>query len=238
MIYQNEIGKKFPKEQNKGHCRVCGGDLFGSDVVSIKHMSNAWTDENSIFDPDALCICEACQWLTTTNSHRSQIWHKNATMVVESDRTRTLSYYDFFRVLEKKDFTYPVLLAVHGKYKEALQKHIQWKSNRCVSHSSGNIRIAMSGMYVFDTGNRSMLDGIAQFDLNQWLPFVHAIIDKMGKDFLPYLPPKFTDRTKAHLMIVEILNALNASGQLNEATYLAAYLAGYSFFPESGKGVS
>ncbi len=246
MIYQNEVGRKLSKTTNEeGRCRICGGDLLGETVISRKHLSGSWTDENVIADPNSQLLCEACAWMTrgkgddgVRSQNKATIWHGKPCMIVEENRTRTVEYYEFYEILKNRDFTFPVLLAVHGKYKEAVQKHIEWKSNRSISSSPKYMRVAMSGMYVFDTGNRSMIDGVAQFDLDEWLPFADHLAAKVQTGILPYLSEKFSDRTKAHILITEILNALSVSGQLNEASYLAAYLVGYSFFPvkEAEKG--
>ncbi len=242
MIYQNETGKKLTKGTEEGRCRICGGPLLGKTVVSLKHLSGSWTDENIIADPGSKYLCEACAWLTVGKDengervqNKSMIWHGKPAMIVESDKTRTVEYYDFLEILRNKDFTYPVLFAVHGKHQKATQKHIQWKSNRCISKSPEHIRVAMSDMFVFDTGNCSMLDGMAQFSLDPWLEFTEKLANKAKNEILPYLPDKFTDRTKAHSLITMFLNVIDSARQLNEASYLSAYLAGYSLFPDLGK---
>lgn len=240
MIYQNEIGKKLPeKPTGEGRCRICGGELLGDTTFSYSHISNSWTDEIIVEDRDSKHLCEACKWLTsgkaddgTRAQNRATIWHRKPCMVVEEDRTRTVEFYEFFQILKNKDFTFPVVLALHGKHQKAMQKHIQWKCNRCISFSPSQIRVAMSDMYVFNTGNRSMIDGIAQFDLDEWIPYVEKLSKKAETDIAPYLPERFTDRTKAHSIITMYLNVLDSARQLNEATYLAAYLAGYSLYPD------
>ncbi len=244
MIYQNEVGKKLPETTGEGRCRICGGPLVGETVLSFKHLSDSWTDEGVAEDRSSPDLCEACAWMTrgkdangNRTQNKAQIWHSKPCMIVEQDRTRTIEFYDFYQALIQQDFTYPVVLAIHGKHQKATQKHIQWKSGRCVSHSPSLLRVAMSDMYVFDTSNRSMIDGIAQFDLNLWIPYVKNLSKKAKEDILPYLPDAFTDRTKAHTIITMFLTAISSARQLSEATYLAAYLAGYSLFPELGKEV-
>ena len=157
-------------------------------------------------------------------------------MIVEAGgKSRHLEFYDFLKILQNRDFSFPVLLAVHGKYQKATQKHIEWKSNRCVSYSPHRLRIAMSGMHIFDISNGSLLDGIAQIDLDDWFPFVTRLCHFVAHDLVPYMNPKFTDRTKAHFAIKSILDILLKSNNVSESSYLAAYLAGYSAFPDLGK---
>ncbi len=238
MIYQNETGNRLDDNSHTGICRICGGDLHGSKELSIKAISASWTDENNIYDLNSPYICEACQWMTSKpngKSSKSLIWHGTPCMIVENNKTRNIEFDEFYQALINEDLTYPVLLAVHGKYKEATQKHIQWRSNRCVSYSPSHVRVAMSGMHVFDTGNRSKIDGIAQFDLKEWIAFAKGLEEKVRTNMLPYFMEKYTDRTKSHMIITRLINALYSSGKLNESTYLAAYLVGYGLFPSQEK---
>lgn len=242
MIYENITGDKIISAAGKGNCRICGGSLPENPVFAPKHISRSWTDEAVISDPDSVYLCPACAWLTKKEKgdgkkdRKSLIWQGCPTMIVEDGgESRHLEFYDFFQALKNRAFTFPVLLAVHGKDIKATQKHIEWKSNRCVSYSPHRLRIAMSGMYIFDTGNGSMLDGIAQFDLDDWLPFANRLCHFVAHNLVPYMNPKSTGRTKAHLAIKSILEILLKSNNVSEASYLAAYLAGYSAFPDLGK---
>lgn len=240
MIYENMTGDKIISAAGKGNCRICGGPLPENPVFAPKHISQSWTDEAVISVPDSVYLCPACVWLTSKGEdkkdRKSLIWQGHPTMIVEDGgESRHLEFYDFLQALKNRDFAFPVLLAVHGKYQKATQKHIEWKSNCCVSYSPHRLRIAMSGMYIFDAGNGSMLDGIAQFDLNEWLPFTDRLCHFVAHDLVPYMNPKFTDRTKAHFAIKSILDIFLKSNNVSEASYLAAYLAGYSAFPDLGK---
>lgn len=240
MIYENMTGDKIITADKKGNCRICGGSLPENPVFSPKHMSAYWTDEAVVSDPDSVYLCPACAWLTSKGKdkkdRKSLIWQGRPTMIVEDGgKSRHLEFYDFLNVLQNRDFTFPVLLAVHGKYQKATQKHIEWKSNRCVSYSPQRLRVAMSGMHIFDTGNGSLLDGVAQFNLDDWLSFVNRLCHFVAYELVPYMNPKFSDRTKAHFAIKSILDILLKSNNASEASYLAAYLAGYSAFPDLGK---
>ena len=240
MIYENMTGDKILSAAGKGNCRICGGSLPEDPVFAPNHISNSWTDEAVISVPDSVYLCPACAWLTSKGTdkkdRKSLIWQGRPTMIVEAGgKSRHLEFYDFLKILQNRDFSFPVLLAVHGKYQKATQKHIEWKSNRCVSYSPHRLRIAMSGMHIFDISNGSLLDGIAQIDLDDWFPFVTRLCHFVAHDLVPYMNPKFTDRTKAHFAIKSILDILLKSNNVSESSYLAAYLAGYSAFPDLGK---
>ena len=239
MIYENLTGDKIVSAKDGGNCRICGGSLPEDPVFSPKHISGSWTDEAIISEPDSCYLCPACAWLTKKGEdkkdRKSLIWAGHPAMIVEDGKMRNVEFFDFLNIIMNRDFTFPVLLAVHGKYKEATKKHIEWKSIRCVSYSPHRMRVAMSGMHIFNTANGSLLDGIAQFDLDDWIPFVNHLCCFASEELIPFMNPKFTDRTKAHFAIKTILDILVNANNINESTYLAAYLAGYSPFSDLGK---
>lgn len=239
-IYANEKNVKLVEDGSNGRCRVCGGSLFGSKTVAKKRISALWTDENIIEDFTSEHICPACEWFCNKGA-KSEAWHQMPTMVIEEGKSRFLKFQEFAEVLKNRDFTYPVLLAVHGEYPDATKKHIEWKSNRCVSHDAKRVYVAMSGMHLFHSANGSILDGIARLDLDEWIPFLERLEHYAEHDLYPYLNQKSSDRQKAHLMAHAIISSLEEAGGLGEASYLAAYLAGYSVafknVPKEEKGV-
>ncbi len=233
-IYANEKHAKLIDDGSEGRCRICGGPLFGSKSLSMKKVSASWTDENIVEDLASEYICPACEWFVSKGA-KSEAWHQMPAMVVEEGNSRFMKFPEFAEVLKNRDFTFPVVLAVHGEYNDATKKHIEWKSTRCVSQNPKRIYVAMSGMHLFHSANGSILDGIAQFDLDEWVPFLKKLEHYAKHDLYPNLNPKSSDRQKAHIMAQTIISALAETGGLSEASYLAGYLAGYSVAFEHAK---
>ena len=123
---------------------------------------------------------------------------------------------------------------MHGAFTQATQKHIEWKSNRCMSFGPDRIMIAMSEMFLFNSGNGTY-DGIAIFDLADFQALSAKFHDYTEKKILPYLKPTYTEHQKAFIISSTLIKALGASFRLNETSYLAAYLTGFHYFPDFQK---
>ena len=173
---ENEKLTPLPKiefnEAEEHHCAICGGLLTKEHIATQKAMSGKWTSQAELEAKDEDNICAACQWVLTLNNRINYLSTDSSIHVFDEDGRRTVAANQEFVDFLRQGIAKPTILTIASSY-DRMKKHTVWKLNKCVTHSSRAMKVAM-----FDYGfGGNDVEGTAQFDARDMLDKIQEFKD-------------------------------------------------------------